>query len=81
MRLLMFENEENYGILQIDPLYMSNSINRVVVLHNMNILCPEFDNDLYNCYQIPVRLFIAGRKEIQSNEDTTQSDPVAYVCY
>ena len=65
----MFEDEENHGILQKDSSNMLNSINRAAVLHNMA-------TDLFNCYQIPVRLFISGGKELQSNEGTTQGYPV-----
>ena len=69
--------EENHGILQIDVSNVCISINRAVVLHNMNILCPEFATYIYNCYETPVRLFISGGKEIQSTESTTQENPVA----
>ena len=77
----MFKNEKNHGILQIEISNASNSINRNVVLHNMNIFCPKFSTFVYNCYQIPARLLFASRKEIQSNKGITQGDPVAMGMY
>ena len=46
----------------------------------MDILCPEFASYVYNCYQIPGRLFISGGKELQS-EGTTQGDPIGMGIY
>ena len=60
-----FDDEENHGILHIDASNAFNSINRAVVLHNMNILCQEFATYVHICYQIPVKLFISGGKELQ----------------
>ena len=34
-----------------------------------------------NCYTVPTRLFIIGRKEILSKEGTTQGDPTAMASY
>ena len=77
----MFEDEENHGIFQVDASNAFSRIKRSIVLRNMNILCPEFATYVYNCYQIPVRLFISGGKEIQSNKCTTQRDLVAMGMY
>ena len=64
----LFADEENHGILKIDASNAFNRINRAVVQHNMNILCLDFATYVYNCYQIPVRLFILGGKELQSTK-------------
>lgn len=56
-------------------------VNRAAILHNMKILCREFATYVYNCYQITVKPFISGVKETQSNEGTTQSNPVAISVY
>ena len=77
----LFEDEETHGILQIDSSNALNSINRTIVLPNMNILCPEFATYVYNCYQIPVRLLISGEKELQPTEGTTQGDPIIMGMY
>ena len=47
----------------------------------MDLLCLEFSTYIFNCYQVPARLFIVGGKEIKSNEDTTQGDPIAMGMY
>ena len=78
---LFDESDGNHGILQIDASNAFNSINRAVTLHNLTILCPEFSTYVTNCYQSPARLFIAGGKELLSNEGTTQGDPVAMAMY
>ena len=70
----------NHGNLHIDVSNALYSINRAVALHNMDILCPEFASYVYNCYQIPERLFISGGKELQS-EGTTQGDPIGMGIY
>ena len=59
----------------------ANPINRKVLLHNIQYLCPVLATYTINCYQIPSRLFVQGRKEISSAEGATQGDPVAMPIY
>ena len=77
----MFEHEDTHGFIQIDANNAFNSINRSVLLHNARITCPELSTYLINFHIIPTRLFIVGGKEIQSDEGTTQEDPVAMGMY
>ena len=58
-----------------------NSINRKVLLHNIQYLCPVLAIYTINCYQSPSRLFAQGGKEISSAEGTTQGDPIAMPIY
>ena len=77
----LFNDDDNHGILQIDAHNAFNSINRKVAIHNMKILCPEFATFVSNSYHLPARLFVTGGLELQSNEGTTQGDPVAMPMY
>ena len=58
-----------------------NGINRSVLLHNARITCPELSTNLVNFYILPIRLCVLGGKEKQSDEGTTQGDPVAIGVY
>ena len=69
------------AFIQIDAENAFNSINRLVLLQNIKILCPEFATFITNCYLKPARLFISNDKEILSKEGTTQGDPVAMAMY
>ena len=51
-------------------------INSEVFLHNISYICPAI-YVLLKTYSSPLRLFIIGRKELKSNEGTTEGDPVA----
>ena len=44
-------------------------------------ICPFIYAYIYNCYNVPARLFIIDGKEISSCEDTTQGDPTAMTTY
>ena len=37
----IYEDDDTYGIIQVDANNAFNTINRNVFLHNINILCPE----------------------------------------
>ena len=73
----LFEEVTTHGFIQIDTSNTFNSIKRTLLLHNMKILCPANATDTNNCYMKPSRLFIAGGKQVSSNEGTTQRDPIA----
>ena len=46
----LFDDEETEAILLVDAADAFNSINRIALLRNINMLCP--------CYRIPVRMFV-----------------------
>ena len=77
----MYENNDTEAVLLVDAENPFNSINRKVLLHNTEYICPELATFIYNCYIIPARLFITGGKELRSREGTTQGDPTAMVTY
>ena len=73
--------ESSQGVLLIDASNAFNSLNRRVALHNVQILCPRASTILINTYRCPSRLFITGGGETQSQEGTTQGDPLAMPFY
>ena len=72
---------KNRNVIQVDASNAFNSINRQVLLHNVEIVCPEVANYIINCYTLPARLFITGGKELLSKKCTSQGDPVAMGMY
>ena len=77
----IFEKESTDAVLLIDATNAFNSMNRAVSLHNVRITCPYNATYLINTYRCPARLFIAGGGEIQSEEGTTQGNPLAMPWY
>ena len=78
----LFEEDDNEAALLVDASNAFNAANRSVALHNISIICPAFFPFLCNTYRVKVRLFVpAWRKEIASNEGTTQGDPAAMPMY
>ena len=73
----IFENEDTEAALLTDAENAFSSINRKVMLHNLNFICPIITTYVTNCYITPARLFIIDGGEILSKEGTTQSDPAA----
>ena len=73
----IFDDNMTETILLVDIENAFNTINRKVLLHNTEYLCPELATFIYNCYVIPARLFIIGGKEIKSLEGTTRGDSTA----
>ena len=76
-----FDQDECEAILLVDAANAFNSINRKVLLHNIQYLCPVLAIYTINCYQSPSRLFVQGGKEISSAEGTTQGNPIAMPIY
>ena len=68
----IFLEDETDAILLVDSSNSFNSINRKVMLHNIQHLCPA--TYAYNSYCTSARLFVQGGKEITSSEGTTQGD-------
>ena len=77
----IFLEENSQGVLLIDASNAFNSLNRRVALHNVQILCPRASTILINTYRCPSRLLITGGGEMQSQEGTTQGDPLAMPFY
>ena len=77
----IFEKEETDGVLLIDASNAFNNMNRAAALHNIQIQCPSLSKYIINQYRKESRLFITGGAEIQSQEGTTQGDPLAMAWY
>ena len=56
-------------------------MNRLVVLHNIRVICPAISTILINMYRISTRLFISGGGETLSQEGTIQGDNLAMSFY
>ena len=74
-------NVDTNAVLLIDAENVFNSINRKVMLHNVEFIFPIIATYIINCYATPSRLFIVGGGEILSSEGTTQGDPTAMGAY
>ena len=77
----LFEDQESEAVLLVDAANAFNNINRKALIRNIEVLCPIFGRYVKNCYQVPVRLFVIGGKEILSREGTTQGDPAGMAIY
>ena len=78
---IIYDDEATEGILLVDAKNAFNSLNREAALHNVQYLCPALATSLFNCYQRPSRLFVSGGGELQSEEGTTQADPLSTPFY
>ena len=78
---MIFAEDETDALLFVDASNAFNSINRKVMLHNIQYICPSMYVYTYNCYSVTSRLFVQGGKEIESAEGTTQGDPIAMPMY
>ena len=77
----IFEKEEADGVLLINASNAFNNMNRSAALHNIQVQCPSLSKYIINQYRRESRLFITGGAEIQSQEGTTQGDPLAMAWY
>ena len=77
----LFENDDCEAVLLVDADNAFNRLNRSVALWNIQFICPYLAAYATNCYQTSARLFICGGAEIQSEEGTTQGDPLAMPFY
>ena len=77
----LFESDNSAAVLQIDATNAFNSLKGNVFLHNIKVICPEISNFVINCYTLPSRLFVRGKGELKSKEETTQDDPTAVGLY
>ena len=77
----VYNDENNDAVLLVDTSNVLNSLKCEVFLHNISYICPAISVFVENYYNSPSRLITIGGKELKSNEDTTQSDPVSMVIY
>ena len=56
-------------------------MNRAIAMHNILIPCKEIALYVTNTYRSPSTLFISGRGEIVSQEETTQGVPMEMALY
>ena len=73
------ENGSTEGVLLVDANAF-NSLNREVMLRNIQELCPAFSTCVTNFYRSSASLFVGG-ETIQSLEGTTEGDPLAKTSY
>ena len=77
----IWDKKNTEEMLLIDANNAFNSLNRKVALHNILILCPRPAITIINTYRRPSRLFVAGGRELQSQEGATQGDPLPIPFY
>jgi len=77
----LFEADDSDAVLLVDADNAFNRLNRLVALKNMHIICPTLAIYATNCYQSSARLFVTGGAELQSQEGTTQGDPLSMPFY
>ena len=77
----IFNAQDTETVILVDASNAFNSLNRMVALHNIRILCPAFSTVLINTYREPSRLIISGGIEIMSKEGSTQGDNLAMAFY
>ena len=82
----MYNDDDTQGVLFVDASNAFNRINRQIVLHNVQRLCPIVSTYLINTYRTPCKLFLASNNIglptfIWSSEGTTQGDPLASSFY
>ena len=68
----IFANKDAEAVLLTDAENAFSSINRKVILHNLNFICPIITTFITNFYITPARLSIIGGGEILSKEGITQ---------
>ena len=76
----MFMSEETEGVLLVDATNAFNSVNRLALLHNVQIVCPGLATIAANLYRQATPLFV-GNSTVLSAEGTTQGDPLAMPLY
>lgn len=77
----MFQDNNTEAVIMVDAANAFNNLNRKVLLHNIQFVCPEISTYVINCYSTPARLFVTGGLELQSQEGTTQGDPLGMAIY
>ena len=77
----IFEQEDTDGVILVKRSNAFNSLNRNAALHNTRIICPEYSIVPISAYRSPVRMFILGKGELPSVENTTQGNNLAMSFY
>ena len=63
----LFESDNSAAVLQIDATNAFNSLNYIIFLHSIEVICPEIFNFVINCYSLlSRRLFVRGKGELKS---------------
>ena len=62
----IFEDDETEAVILVDASNAFNSFNRVVALHNVQVLRPQFSPILINNYREASRMIVLGKDEIMS---------------
>ena len=70
----IYNNKHLEAVQLVDTENVFNSINRIVMIHNISVVCPPISTYVSNCYQSTICLFVVGGKEILSKDGTTQGD-------
>ena len=76
----LFNNEQVEGLLLVDAHNAFNSLNRAVMLQNIQVTCPSLAVPVINMYRSDAELFV-GEETIFSREGTTQGDPLSMAVY
>ena len=76
----LFNNEQVKGLLLVDAHNAFNSLNRAVVLQNIQVTCPSLAAPVINMYRSDAELFV-GEETIFSQEGTTQGVPLSMAVY
>ena len=76
----MFMSEETEVVLLVDATNAFNSVNRLALLHNVQVVCPGLATIAANLYRQATPLFV-GNSTVLSAEGTTQGDPLAMPLY
>ena len=76
----LFNNENSEAMLLVDANNAFNSLNRASALMNMSTICPPISTVLMNIYRESSDL-ILGTCTLQSQQGTTQGDPLAMPFY
>ena len=77
----IFSEENTEAVFLINAENLFSSINKKVMLHNIQVLCPLISSYICYCYATLERLFISGGDEILSKEEATQGDPTSMGAY
>ena len=70
-----------HGLTQVNAHNEFITINRKVLLHNIEFICSEIAIYVHNCYIKLDILFVTGGVEISPDEGSTQGDPIAMPLY
>ena len=77
----LFQSGDVEGVLLVDASNAFNTLNRRVMMHNIQLLCPMLAVLVINLYRSAARLFVLGGGEVRSEEGTTQGDPLGMPIY